>query len=239
MIAGKSACVSAIHNVRDFRSRGPGDGDFEERWEARTYDPSTLQGFDMFLSFWGPTAITHTIASWDFADGPPLAISIETRKERGESSSAVLGFFRQYELYCVVADERDVIGVRAAHRGEQVYLYRVRVPPERARTRLLDYIAEMNRMRDHPKWYNAFSHNCTTAIRRHGNQIGLPMAWNWRNLANGYLDQLAYSRGSIDTSLPLDERRRRSEVPAAAREADGADDFSVRLRAGRPGMGPP
>ena len=91
-------------------------------------------------------------------------------------------------------------------------------------------------MRDHPKWYNASSHNCTMAMRRHVNQIGLPMACNWRILAKGYLDQLAYSRGSIDTSLPFDELRRRSEVTAGA--DDGADDFSARLRAGLPGMGP-
>jgi len=38
-----------------------------------------------------------------------LAVSIETRKEKGESYSTLKGFFRQYELYYVVADERDVI----------------------------------------------------------------------------------------------------------------------------------
>ena len=48
-----------------------------------------------------------------------------TRKEKGESYSAVRGFFRQYELYYVVADERDLIRRRTNFRGEQVYLYRV------------------------------------------------------------------------------------------------------------------
>ena len=73
--------------------------------------------------------------SWEFADGQHLAISIETRKERGEEYSAVRGFFRQYELYYVVADERDVIGVRTNYRGEDVYLYRLKTPPASARAR--------------------------------------------------------------------------------------------------------
>jgi esterase/lipase superfamily enzyme len=34
---------------------------------------------------------------------------VETRKETGEEYAALRGFFRQYELHYVVADERDVI----------------------------------------------------------------------------------------------------------------------------------
>ncbi|MFZ0790365.1 MAG: DUF4105 domain-containing protein, partial [Chromatiaceae bacterium] len=105
-----------VRNVRNFGYRG--EGDFSERWETRTYDLDTLVGFDMFVSFWGPTLYGHTIASWEFADGRHLAVSIETRKETGEEYSALRGFFRQYELYYVVADERDLIGLRTNQRGE-------------------------------------------------------------------------------------------------------------------------
>jgi hypothetical protein len=41
-----------------------------------------------------------------------LPISIEVRKTRTKEDSTVAGFFRQYELYYVVGDERDVIRVR-------------------------------------------------------------------------------------------------------------------------------
>ena len=92
----------------DYRS----DTDFTERWEDRTYDLSRLGGVDLFMSFWGPTLLAHTIVSWEFDDGRHLAVSIETRKERGEVYSALRGFFRQYELYYVVADERDVVRLR-------------------------------------------------------------------------------------------------------------------------------
>ena len=120
-IEGSRITIENVRNV-DYRS----DTDYTERWETRTYDLDQVRGFDMFLSFWGPRLIAHTIASWEFEDFPPLAISIETRKENGESYDALRGFFRQFELYYVVADERDVIGVRTNFRGERTYLYRFR-----------------------------------------------------------------------------------------------------------------
>ena len=221
-----------IHNVRNFHYRS--ESDFDERWETRELDLSRLEGVDLFLSFWGPTWIAHTIASWQFEDGPPLAISIETRKERGEAYSALLGFFRQFELYYVVADERDVVQVRTNHRGEQVFLYRMRASPERARAILLQYLKEINRLAERPRWYNAFSHNCTTEIR-HNIQHATPGdPFDWRVLANGFLGELAYERGSIDTSLPFQEMQVRSEITERARAADEAPDFSRRIRDGLP-----
>jgi len=93
-----------IRNVRNFKYRS--ESDYDQHWETRSYDLDRVRGVDLFLSFWGPTHIAHTIVSWEFDNGQPLAISIETRKEKGESYSALRGFFRQYELYYVVADER-------------------------------------------------------------------------------------------------------------------------------------
>jgi hypothetical protein len=219
-----------VRNVRNFDYRS--ETDYTERWETRSYDFDQLRGVDLYLCFWGPTAIAHTIASWEFADGPPLAISIETRKEKGESYSAVRGFFRQFEVYYVVADERDVVRLRTNHRGEQLYLYRIRMSADRARELLLDYLAEVNRLAQHPKWYNALTHNCTTAIRYHLKNLGLSQKLDWRIFANGHLAELMYDRGSIDTTLPLEELSRRGEITARAKAADQDPLFSTRIREG-------
>ena len=221
-----------LRNVRNFQYRG--ESDFTERWETRTYDLSAIEGADLFLSYWGSPSIAHTIVSWDFRDATPLAISIETRKEKGESYSAVRGFFREYELYYVAADERDLIGVRTNHRGEDVYLYRVRVAPAEARALLLDYVATMNDLAAHPRWYNAAVDNCTTGIRVHVQHAGTAPPWDWRILVNGYGDQMLYERGSINTDLPFDQLRRQSNVVARARAAGDAPDFSARIREGLP-----
>lgn len=222
----------AIQNVRNFRYRS--ESDYDQRWESRTYDLDRVRGVDLFLSYWGPTQIAHTIASWEFDGGQHLAISIETRKEKGEAYSALRGFFRQYELYYVVADERDLVGVRTSYRGEQVYLYRIRVSASQARDLLVDYLNEVNRLAGHPQWYNALTQNCTTRIRWHARNTGAGGRLDWRLLANGHLDRLLYERGQIDTRLPFEELRARSNITERAKAAGDSPDFSARIRQGLP-----
>jgi hypothetical protein len=221
-----------IQNVRNFHYRS--ETDYDEIWETREYDLDELEGVDLYFSFWGPTLIAHTIVSWEFENAPPLAISIETRKEQGEEYSAVLGFFRQFELYYVVADERDVIGVRTNHRGEHGYLYRIRMPVEEARALLVDYLETIEHLAHHPRWYNAFTHNCTTTIRQHIKHLGAAEAFDWRILVNGRLEELLYERGRIDTALPFAELRERSEITEKAKAAGTASDFSRQIRVGLP-----
>src|SRR5678809_1729516 len=114
--------------------------DFTPRWEERTYDLRKLDSVDIIAVYWTGKAIAHVMVSFGFEGKDYLAISIETRKEKGESYSTLAGFFRQFELYYVVADERDVIGVRTGLRQETMQLYRVRGDPAFARALLLEYL---------------------------------------------------------------------------------------------------
>ncbi len=225
-----------VHNVRNFRYRS--ETDYDAAWETRNYDLADLRAIDLYLVYWGPTLIAHTLLSWEFEDGAGnrdyLAISIETRKEKGETYSALLGFFRQYELYYVVADERDVIGLRANHRDEQVYLYRLAASPETARAVLLDYFAAINDLAKQPRWYNAMTHNCTTAARKHSIAVAGKSAWDWRFLLNGSIDELAYERGTLDTTLPFDELRRRSNITERSKAAALGPEYSDVIRNGLP-----
>jgi hypothetical protein len=221
-----------VRNVRNFTYRS--ETDFTERWETRTYDLIGLIGFDMFISFWGPTLYGHTIASWQFANGDHLAVSIETRKEKGETYSALRGFFRQYELYYVVADERDLIDLRANHRSERVHLYRIDASPNKGRELLLDYIREINALAEQARWYNALTQNCTTTIWHHTKAVDAGLPLDWRLLANGYLVDLAYERGTVNTDIPLDELKRRSDITARARSSETVEDFSAAIRKGLP-----
>ena len=219
-----------IHNVRNFDYRS--ETEFTPRWETRSYDLSKLDGLDIFFSHWSGPAIAHTILSWSFSDGRHLAISIETRKVVGQEYSAIAGFFRQYPIYYVVADERDVVRLRTNYRGENVWLYRVKpLRPEGARALLLDYLASINALAERPAWYNALTDNCTTSIQRHArhlNPAGNP--FDWRLLANGHMPELLYEQGRLDTSLPFDELERRGHIDARARAADGDPAFSARIR---------
>ena len=222
-----------VHNIRnlDYRS----ETDYTVRYEDRTYDLSKLRGLDLFMIYWGSPAIAHTIMSWQFDGGPPLAVSIETRKKNGQEYSAVKGFFKQYEIIYVVAEERDVVRLRTNYRGEEVYLYRLKTPLPQARALLLDYVRSMNDLVDQPQFYNALTDNCTTSIRRHVTHIN-PNAppFDWRFIANGYGDELMYERGNVDTRMPFAELRARSRINARAKVANQDPFFSLRIREGIP-----
>jgi Domain of unknown function (DUF4105) len=220
-----------LHNVRNFDYRS--ETDFTPRWETRTYDLAHLTGLDLVMSYWGSPWIAHTILSWTFADGPPLAISIETRRERAETYSALRGFFREYEIYYVAADERDLVRLRTNYRGEEVYLYRLATPPDRGAL-LLDYVKSMNALRDRPAWYNALTDNCTTSIRTHTKAIGGVAAFDWRVVVNGRADQMLYERGALDTRMPFAQLRAACFIDPKAQAADHDPAFSERIREGAP-----
>jgi hypothetical protein len=221
-----------VSNIRNFTYRSETDSD--PHWDTRSFDLDKLTGVDLFLSFWGPTLYAHTILSWEFSDQPPLAVSIETRKEKGESYSALLGFFRQYELYFVVADERDVIGVRDRFRGEHTYLYRLSAPPANARRLLVDYLTAADDLAVHPQWYNALTQNCTTSIRNRVIHAGGQVPLSWKLLLNGQIDELLSERGSLKSKLPIAELRAKSEVTEKAKAAGDSPDFSAQIRVGLP-----
>lgn len=221
-----------INNVRSFRYRDTGD--FEERWTTQTYDLDELVGFDIFFSFWGPTAYGHTVASWEFADGRHISISIETRKEQGETYSAIRGFFRQFELYYVVAEETDSIALRTNHRGERVELYRIFTPRNGDRAMLLDYVSDMNALAEKPRWYNALMQNCTTTIWGHAKAVGSSFPLDWRLLANGYVLELAYELGTVNSSVSFEDLKRVSDITERARRAGDSEEFSKAIREGLP-----
>ncbi len=222
-----------IENVRnnDYRT----ETDFTTRYETRRYDLRNLRGADIFVNFWGSPHMAHPVISFDFGKDGRVCFSIETRMEKGESYSAIGGLYRRFELTYVVADERDVIRLRSNYRqGEDVYLYRLKaVNPKSS---FLEYIRTINELHATPRWYNAITNNCTTAIRHQRAATERP-PWDWRMLVNGYGDELLYERRGIDTSLPFAELKKLAHVNERAKAANGAPDFSERIREGIPGMG--
>jgi hypothetical protein len=223
-----------IHGVRNFDYRT--ETDFTPRWETRTYDLRQLDSADVIAVYWAGKAIAHIMISFGFQDKDYLAVSIETRKEKGESYSTLAGFFRQYELYYVVADERDVIRVRTTYRQpqEDVYIYRTRAPLKNVRRVFLDYVKSINDLRERPSFYNTLTTNCTTTIRTHTRMNPEAPPMSWKILLSGYVPDYLHELGKIDTTMPFPELEKRSHVNARAHAADKDATFSQRIREGLP-----
>jgi Domain of unknown function (DUF4105) len=221
-----------VRNVRNFNWRS--DTDYDERWEERTYNLSQASNVDLILSYWAGEAIAHLIVSIGFDNGSRLAFSIETRKSRGEEYSTIAGFFRQYELSIVAADERDVVRVRSNVRGEDVRIYRLRMPPVYVQALLREYVAEANDVAHTPRWYNTLTANCTTLVFGMIRVIRPGLHLDYRILLSGYLPEYAYDMGATDTSIPFEMLRRLASIHDKAAKADADPDFSMKIREGLP-----
>lgn len=218
-----------IHNFRNFDYQT--ETEFSPRWEEKTVHLSKIRGGDLVISYWGSPHIAHTLMSFDFGDDGHVCTSIETRREKGEVYSAVRGFFRQFELYYVLGDERDLIRLRTNYRKEDVYLYPlVNMTPEKSRILFLAYLRAANDLRHHPRWYNAATSNCTTNIESNVEACGVSGVWDWRILANGHLDELLYQRGTIPTDRPFAQAKSHSLIDRQALASGANPDFSAMIR---------
>jgi hypothetical protein len=221
-----------ITGVRNFTYRTRDD--FTVRYEEREISLSHLTGLDFYVSYWSEGPVGHTFLSFIFDNAPPLSISIETRPEVGEGFAPIASLFKQFELIYVVGDEQDLVGVRANHRNETVYLYRLNTSLADARRLLLIYLARINELADRPEFYHLLTNSCTINIIRYANAAGREGRFDIRHLLNGLIDSYLYHSGRVNTSLPFEELRRRSLINEAAHAANGAPDFSERIRAALP-----
>jgi hypothetical protein len=230
-IAGDRVRITGVRNF-DYRSRD----DFTVHYEERDVDLSHLTGLDFFVSYWSEGPVAHTFVSFIFDNAAPLSISIETRPEVGRGFEPVASMFKQFELIYVVGEERDIVGVRAIHRHEAVYLYQLNSSPDDARRLLLVYLNRINELADRPEFYNLLTNSCTINIIRYANAAGRRGRFDIRHLLNGLIDSYLYHSGRVDTTLPFDELRRRSLIDKDAEAADGAPEpeFSERIRASLP-----
>jgi hypothetical protein len=229
VIDGDRVRISGVRNF-DYRSRN----DFTVRYEEREVLLSHLVALDFYVSYFMEGPVGHTFVSFIFDNAPPLSISIETRPEVGEGFAPIASMFKQFELIYVVGSERDLVGVRANHRQEPVYLYRLNTSADDARRLLLVYLARINELADRPEFYHLLTNSCTINIVRYANAAGRVGRIDIRHVLNGLADSSLYRSGRMDTMLPFDELRRRSHINEAARSAEGAPDFADRIRASLP-----
>jgi len=213
---------------RDFEYRTRDD--FTPRYRDWEVQLSHLTSVDLFVSYWNKRAMAHTFLSFGFDNAPPVCISIEARREKGERFAAVASLFKQFELIYVVGDERDIVRVRTNYRGEEVYMYPIRVSAEAARRLFLVYVDQINKLADEPEFYNLVSNSCTANIVRNSEVAGRKAGFDIRFVLNGLVDQYLYDKGLVDRTLPFEELRKNSRITDAAKAAD-QENFSALIRA--------
>jgi hypothetical protein len=225
-----------LHNVRNFDWRT--NDDYTQRWETRSYDLDKLDSVDMVMSYWDGLAIAHMLVSFGFGDGQHVAFSVEVRREKNKTYSEIGGFFKRYGLSIIAADERDVIRVRTNVRGEDDYLYRIRMPLPAMRSLFLGYVEQADKLVNAPRFYNTITVNCTTLVYYMMKRIVGYLPWSYRLLFTGYLPAYVYRVGGLDQRYSLEELRALGRITDRAKQSDRGDTFSEDIRRGIPAIDP-
>ena len=218
-----------LHNVRNFRWTD--DSSAQEHWETRSYDLSKLVSADVLTSSWSSPAIAHLLVSFGFSDGQRVVFSVEIRKEKGEAFSSIGGFFRQFELALIAADEADIIKLRTNFRSEDAHLYPVNLPPEALRTMFLQYVDLGNRISAQPEFYNTVTANCTSVVWGLSHALKADVPWDRSLVFSGYLPEFLMRMGILQGAGTLNDIIQRAAISAKAKALPDGADFSAGIRA--------
>jgi len=218
-----------VLNIRNFTYQSTTD--YEPNYYDKTFNLNDLQSVDYIVEPFGSIGAAHTFVSFGFSTGDYLAISVEIRKEIGESFSPLKGILRNYELMYVVADERDVVKLRTSYRKNDVYLYPVNTSKENMRELFISMLQRANKLKQQPEFYNTLTNNCTTNIANHINNISPSrVPWDLRLLLPENSDELAYELGLLDKSIPLEELRKQHLINEKAEKYADSVGFSKLIR---------
>jgi len=223
--------IATIRNVRNFRY--PEGAEPVPGYYDATYDLDSLESVWFVLTTFSKRwrAPAHTFVSFGFAGGHYVAISVEARRQEGQTYGIFSGMLRSFELIYIIGDERDLIGRRAVAEGDNTYLYPVTAPRERIRELFVSMLARANSLQQHPEFYNSVFNNCTSNLIHHVNAV-VPgrIPGSWKVLVPGYADDVASSLGLIAANDSLPELRRKYLINDRARAAIESGAFSVRIR---------
>lgn len=174
----------------------------------------------------------HTLLSFEFEDNEFVSISVEIRKEQGESFSPIKGLLRQYELVYVIADERDVIKLRSNYRKDNVYLYPIKTTKEKTRELFVSMLERANKLGNEPEFYNTLTSTCTTNLVDHVNLLSEgKVPFSFKTLMPAYADEYALTLGLIDDE-ETDIEKLRAKYKINEKAEKFADDvrFSMKIR---------
>lgn len=220
----------SVYNIRNFSYKSVGE--YTPNYYDATFDMSKIKNVYFIVEpFSGYKGAAHTFLSFEFEGDKFVAISVEIRKEKGESFSAGKGLLRQYELTYVIGDERDLLKLRSNYRKDLVFVYPIKTTPEKMRAVFLDMVARANELKAEPKFYNTVANNCTTNIANHVNQISPGrIPWDITLLLPENSDKYAYDLGLIDNTRTFEETRKAHLINDRAEKYADSPDFSLKIR---------
>ena len=197
-LEGESLIVEQLRNFTWSTAEGHEEAD--RRYETRVYHLDKIQGVDVFVSHFSSfEGLAHIFLSFTFTDSEPLVLSVESRREVGETFSPWQGMFAQYELMVVAGTERDLIGLRANVRRERLYRYPTVATPEISKKLLLGMMADIQSIEGQPHFYHTLTNNCTNFITKRVTAVAnVKFPLTWKTIFPGYFETVLLKLGLVN-----------------------------------------
>lgn len=217
-----------LANVRDADPRTRAPAYLEGTYDLRALDSVWLVVAPFSENWRGPA---HTFVTFGFDDSTYLSISVEARREVGETYGVWKGALDRFEVLYVVGTERDLIGRRIFDAEGPTYLYPIRATPEAIRTLFTDMLARAASLKTRPEYYNTLTNNCTSNLIHHVQPLmAKRIPASYVTLLPGYADGVAKRLDLIADDADIDVARLRYRVDGRGRPALDSADFSAVIR---------
>jgi hypothetical protein len=156
--------------------------------------------------------IAHTFVVFEFdstyGERRFLGLSVETRREVGETYSLVGGMLRKFEVTHIWATEHDLVTRRVLYLDYPLTRFRLVLTPEQRARVFVRFAEETRALAAEPDWYNTVTRNCTSSLVRYANESrpgAIPWHYSW--VLTGRMDEYLAELGYIDPSYRLDVTR--------------------------------
>ncbi len=188
-----------LHDMRAF-DFSAADGPIQA-WRDETLHTDDLEEIWFFVEpFEGFHGAAHTLISFVFGGetDQTIAISVEARKEQGETYSGLNGMFNKFELIYLWSSEKDVLTRIAVNLDHEIYAYRLNVTQSQAQQILAHFIDRTNALAERPRFYNTLTSNCTNELAKAVNSAfpgALP--WHYAHVFTGYSAERLHALGFL------------------------------------------
>lgn len=225
-----------VHNFRNNKYRS--EADFDVNYEDFAFHLSQAKQVWLVVQrFSQSEGLAHVFLTFEIVqplgDSRYMAISVEIRREEGETYSPIKGLYRKYELNYVFGSEEDLLGVRTVMRpSDRVYMYPVKATEDQVQKLFRNIATRTNEIDQQPEYYHSLLNNCMNGILEHTYELTPePISWmNPKVVLPGYSGALAFEKGLIGDGGDFETFQEQCRVDQIAREHGIREGFSQALR---------
>ena len=185
-----------IENVRNFSWAENGD----KSWQDLRFDLKDLKQLKVAVShFSALSEIAHVFLIFVLENDQEFGLSIEARREKGESYTLLNGLRAKYEMLYLIATANDLLSVRLS-RNETLYVYPIDATPDNVQQLFIKFTDKITELDNKPELYHLFFRNCTNQLVKQVNNLSdQNYPWLVQNFMPGRTGKALFQLGLIDT----------------------------------------